>query len=72
MLICLKTFKAETLVDEVFSVSFFKGLCKFFSCVFETKFFVNVVCLNDAIRTLLYKNFNVCWMFLLFFKTLAN
>ena len=29
MLICLKTFKAETLVDEVFSVSFFKGYVNF-------------------------------------------
>ena len=29
MLICLKTFKAETLVDKEFSVSFFKGFVNF-------------------------------------------
>ena len=29
MLICLKTFKAETIVDEVFFGSFFKGCVNF-------------------------------------------
>ena len=38
MLICLKTFEAETIVGEVFSVTFFKGYVNFLLC-FQNEFF---------------------------------